>query len=786
VYTLTTCPDATVLRKHLLGRTFGVAARQLDQHFEKCPHCLNVAAQIDLTDECVERLAEVADSDTADTADVADALERVRALRATLDTQGPQQTAVDGHFLVPAATSSARSDQPGDALDIVVSQFDPPHSPEELGRLHHYRVLELIGRGGMAFVFRAQDVRLQRPVALKVMRPGLAARDSERQRFLREARAAAAIQHDHVATVLDVGQTNGITWLAMPLLIGETLQQRLDRDHRLPQEDVIRIGKELASGLHAAHGRGLIHRDIKPDNIWLEGHEASVKILDFGLVCPAGIEAELTREGSIPGTPRYMAPEQASTMPVDHRCDLFSLGSVLYRAVTGHSPFSGKSGMECIAAVMTESEEPAHRVTDGVSRDFSGLISRLLAKNPDARPQSASEVQTQLAHIGNGVGTGSLKGAMSGFRGAAAGLLLFAVILTLKYKGGGETTIVVSASDGKVSELKIDTSLSRRIESITITDDDQVHSATPVAADTDLSNRQKVLHVLAASGRCIVVDRSGNEIVCTEEEAVPLEPFDIVEIHVRDNTAFDDEALSRLGAMEQLQCLDLWGANITDASMPQILAFRQLLQLQLTGGAISDHRMIGIENLKRLEFLVLRGTRIGDATITRLVQLPNLDYLDIAQTDVSLEGLRALRKASSLSKLGVGGPVIDNAALEIVSAMELECLGVIFPSKADDQGIAHLLDIPELVSLDVTGLSVTDVGVAQISKLPVLDQLFLRDTLITDACISDLANMSALRRLIINHGDLTDSAITELRERLPDCTVFVEGVPQELSGLTAE
>ncbi|MEZ6128047.1 MAG: protein kinase [Planctomycetaceae bacterium] len=638
----------------------------------------------------------------------------------------------------------------------------------------------------MAFVFRAEDVRLQRRVALKVMRPGLAACNSERRRFLREARAAAAIQNDHVATVLDVGETNGIIWLAMPLLVGETLQQRLDRDHRLPQEDVIRIGKELASGLQAAHAKGLIHRDIKPDNIWLEGHEARVKILDFGLVCPAGIEAELTRDGSIPGTPRYMAPEQASTMPVDHRCDLFSLGSVLYRAVTGHSPFSGKTGMECIAAMMTESEKPAHCVADRVSREFSGLISRLLAKNPDDRPQSAFEVQNQLAHIGNGNGIGSWKSTFSSFRRAAVGLLLIAVILTLKYTGGGETRIDVSAPDGKVSELMIDISSSREIESIAITGEDPSDAVSSVAAESELTSRQKVLNVLAAGGQCIVVDQSGNEIACVEEQNIPVEPFDIVEVHVRDNPAFDVEVLRQLELIEELRCLDFWGSNVTDADMVQILAFSQLSRLEFSGAAISDQGMIGIEKLTSLRKLTLRSTRVGDTTLTRLAQLPHLEYLDIAHTDISLEGLREASQSLSLSNLGIGGPVIDNKALEIVGDMELRSLGLIFPSVADDHGIEHLVKISELRSLDLTGINVTDAGMAHVSRFPVLDQLFLRDTRITDACISDLANMSALRRLIINHGDLTDSAITELRERLPDCTVFVEGVPQDLSGLTAE
>ena len=156
--------------------------------------------------------------------------------------------------------------------------LSPPQAADELGRLGGYRILKVLGSGGMGVVLLAQDAQLQRPVALKVMRPGLAANDAARQRFLREARAVAALKHDHIVTIYQVGEDHGVPFLAMECLEGETLQARLKRDTTLPLVEVLRLGREIADGLSAAHGLGLVHCDIKPGNIWLEHAHRSLTV----------------------------------------------------------------------------------------------------------------------------------------------------------------------------------------------------------------------------------------------------------------------------------------------------------------------------------------------------------------------------------------------------------------------------------------------------------------------------------------------------------------------------
>lgn len=171
-----------------------------------------------------------------------------------------------------------REPQDDETLDFL----SPARSPDEMGWLGDYRVLDVIGAGGMGAVFEAEDIQLGRTVALKVMLPKLSRNPEAKARFLREARAQAAIEHDHVVAIHQVGESNGTPFIAMPLLRGETLAAAMRRG-RLPTADVLRIGREIAEGLAAAHEKKLIHRDIKPANIWLEGPRRRVKILDFGL-----------------------------------------------------------------------------------------------------------------------------------------------------------------------------------------------------------------------------------------------------------------------------------------------------------------------------------------------------------------------------------------------------------------------------------------------------------------------------------------------------------------------
>jgi WD40 repeat protein len=308
-----------------------------------------------------------------------------------LDRPAAQQLAAEGD-------KAARRPEAGVPLDFLA----PSQRPCSLGRLGHYEVLEVVGKGGMGVVLRAFDEKLHRVVAIKALLPALATTGSARQRFVREAQAAAAVTHDNVIDIHAVEDAGPVPYLVMQFLDGCTLQERLDRAGPLPLKEVLRIGLQIAAGLAAAHAHGLVHRDVKPANILLENGVQRVKITDFGLA-RAVDDASLTQSGFIAGTPAYMSPEQANGAKVDHRSDLFSLGSVLYALCAGHAPFRANTTMAVLRRVCEETPRPVHEVNADVPDWLEAVIARLHAKDPAGRFQTAAEVAEllgrHLAHL---------------------------------------------------------------------------------------------------------------------------------------------------------------------------------------------------------------------------------------------------------------------------------------------------------------------------------------------------------------------------------------------------
>jgi urea transport system substrate-binding protein len=286
-----------------------------------------------------------------------------------------------------------------DFLVSLTGYLGAPLLEGELGRLAHYRVLAVLGQGGMGAVFQAEDVQLHRMVALKVILPEFARNPVARERFLSEARAAAAVKNDHVVTIYQIGQDRDVLFLAMELLHGESLEARLDRDEPLTWREAVRIARETAAGLAAAHERGLIHRDIKPSNIFLEAPLGRVKVLDFGLARATGSHKGLTQTGKVVGTPEFMSPEQARGEDLDPRSDLFSLGSVLYTACTREKPFEGASVMAILTALAVKDPRPIADLNPDVPTALAGLVTQLLDKERENRPASAVDVQKALAAI---------------------------------------------------------------------------------------------------------------------------------------------------------------------------------------------------------------------------------------------------------------------------------------------------------------------------------------------------------------------------------------------------
>jgi Tol biopolymer transport system component len=284
-------------------------------------------------------------------------------------------------------------------------------------RLGPYEVVSAIGAGGMGEVWRARDTRLEREVAIKILPSELAHSAQLRARFDREAKAISALNHPHICTLHDVGHENGVDYLVMELLVGESLADRL-ANGPLPLEQVLRFGGQIATALDAAHRQGIVHRDLKPGNIMIT--RSGAKLLDFGLARTAqdakpidmvtqGLtEARpLTQEGAILGTFQYMAPEQLEGLQADARTDIFALGAVLYEMATGRRAFAGKTKTSLIAAIVSTHPEPISSITAMAPAALDHVVRKCLEKDPDERWQSARDVASELRWIGEGKSTAS-------------------------------------------------------------------------------------------------------------------------------------------------------------------------------------------------------------------------------------------------------------------------------------------------------------------------------------------------------------------------------------------
>jgi serine/threonine protein kinase len=358
------CPDAARLRA-LIAETDVPDYDELESHLAHCPRCQ-------------ERLDEIAVGESGWLRDA--------GLLATTPVNDPEMT---------KTLHRLRDEWPDDGPPISLDFLKPTDQPGLLGTLGRYQVLEVIGRGAFGIVLKAIDPDLLRPVAIKVLAPYLASSGTARARFLREARAVAAVSHDHIVTIHAV-EAAELPYLVMEFVSGISLQARLDRDGPLPPRDIARIGLQAANGLAAAHAVGLVHRDIKPSNILLENGVERVKITDFGLARAAD-DARLTQSGTAAGTPLYMSPEQTRGETVDQRSDLFSLGSVLYTMATGFPPFRAGSTMGVLNRIANDPPRPIRETVPDFPAALEAIIMQLLEKDPSGRFQIGADVSVRLS-----------------------------------------------------------------------------------------------------------------------------------------------------------------------------------------------------------------------------------------------------------------------------------------------------------------------------------------------------------------------------------------------------
>jgi serine/threonine-protein kinase len=287
-----------------------------------------------------------------------------------------------------------------------------------------YRIVRLLGEGGMGAVYAGENIRIRHKVAIKVLHAGIATNKDVVARFEREAQAAGHIGSEHIVEVLDLGDLgDGERFMVMEFLEGESLAQRLEKSRRIAPQDLFRIALQLFTGLRDAHAAGIIHRDLKPDNVFLlrqrGGVRDFVKIVDFGISkFQVDAHSSATRTGSVLGTPAYMSPEQArGSRGIDHRTDLYAAGVILYECLTGSLPFDGETANEVLFKVVLEEPKPIEELAPDLDPTMVAIVKKAMARDPEQRYQSATEVQQALLEWAGAAGVAPANLTLSGIDG---------------------------------------------------------------------------------------------------------------------------------------------------------------------------------------------------------------------------------------------------------------------------------------------------------------------------------------------------------------------------------
>jgi predicted Ser/Thr protein kinase len=571
------------------------------------------------------------------------------------------------------------------------------------GRLGPYRVVRRLGSGGMGAVHLGVDDALGRHVALKTMLSAAAADPAARERFLREARAAAAVRSDHVVTIYQVGEDRGVPFIAMEFLAGAPLNEYLARRGRLTPAQALRVGREAALGLAAAHDLGLVHRDIKPANLWLEAPKGRVKILDFGIARRAGDDprAGLTGTGQVVGTPGYMSPEQARGRPVDRRTDLFSLGVVLYQLCTGRLPFEGDTLTAVLTALAVDDPAPVRDRNPDVPDAFARVIHRLLAKNPADRPGSAAELVTELRAVefGGAGASGRLPHVVyvappaADTPGAFAGLAADppaaaadpATARGRRAPAGVSARTVWAAVAGAVLlavALVAGTVLALRApdpprDPVTPAPDPKPPPPKPKPpppepkAPAPDPNPRPPDPPPPAGG----VAREFQEGLARLLSNAPLPPalHDYLQgaggtLHLSVGPApIDDAGFDRLSrypwaaAMAEFRIV---APNLSDAGFAHVARFREVRVLVVAGARVTDDGLKPLAALPRLAHLGLSGTPVTDKAAAVLAGLRTVAVLELAGTGFGDDGVKGLAPLAGLAALNLqGNPGVTDAAL---------------------------------------------------------------------------------------------------------------------------
>ena len=607
---------------------------------------------------------------------------------------------------------------------------DPPRHVGSAGSLGEFTLIRQIGAGGMGIVFEAHHTVTGERVAIKLLRPELAASPQAVHRFLVEAGHMKRLAHPHILPVSEVVERLQGPFYVMTYAQGGPLSAKLLPDKPLDLQTLVRVAREIGSALAYAHGKGIIHRDLKPANVLLDATGKSY-LSDFGLVRTVFNDSttdasRVDREGTAP----YMSPAVAGGAAEDTRCDIYSFGALLYEMLANKPPYEGRSIEAIVRQVLAGPPEPLAARNPRAPKALVEITEACMARQLRDRYAEMADVLADLERFQRGQPPRRARGRTADLAwwkpvGAAA-LLFCTVLLGRKFLPASPTTVAHNAIVPGTAPASAPTTNSTSIGPATIT-------STTRPADSPIATRLKAL--------------------------AP----DVIEVSLDDPTLVDSD-LASLERLTKLKSIELSGAGVTDAGLEHLKGLQNLNRLRLQRTSVSGSGLKYLRGLNSLESLHLGQTRLSDGNLAELAALPHLRYLYIPHTALTDSGMASVGRLSQLKTLDIGSLAISDTGLEKLQGLtSLTTLSLMGTTGITDGGLKHFQRMTKLAALDLRFTHITGEGLRHLASAKGLRDLNLGDTPFDDVGAQNLRSFGEMQRLILSHTKLGDAGLEAVR-----------------------